>query len=570
MISIGLKVANHDTGVGIVFNENDKTKIYNFHEERFNRLKNTIAFPYLSINEALKITKLKSIYDADVVVVEITSLNGIIEKKLLTAYGYNLDKFKNIIFVNHHYCHASNTFLFSNFDESLVIVQDAKGSKTNHKINIYEKFKNLSLLDFLNPKKKLKFAEGLSVYKANRNPFKLELIFTKKVSSTRTSGPKNVDILYSFARKFCSFGQFGAGKVMGLSSYGRYHPPKYFDLNLLDINDLDFEFSKFYKKNIKIISKKLIKFKTPKVFSSIEEITNSDEAKMASEAQHLLEQFMMKFSIKLKEKYKKFKYLCLSGGSALNLSANRKVYDLGIFKEVFIAPSSDDSGIALGAAIHGYYEILKQNTDRTDFFASYLGKDYNFDSNEISILGDNIKFSDDRLLEKCIEVLTDEKVIGICKGRSENGPRSLGNRSILALPNKVSQKNKVNLFKNREWWRPFSPVCIEEDLENYFDLKLKNPYMLFTTIALDITKKLCPAIVHFDGTARVQSINIKQNVFIYSLLKKLKDKGLPPILLNTSFNRAGEPIVESPLDAYNCFKVSPIDFLIIGNRFFSK
>ena len=567
MISIGLKVSGHDTGVGIFIKTSDKFKIYNLLEERFNRDKNTYNFPKLSILKALEITGLKSLYEADLITCEYSSINSSTEKSLLKENGYILDKFKKFEFISHHLCHASNVFLFSNYENSLVLIQDAKGSRVDQKevkkkIGYSRYFHN----KILNLGKKIKYSEGLTIYKAKRNQFEISPIYSKIVCSSKNIGPKNSDVPYYLARYFCGFGQFGAGKVMGLASYGNIKPKFLFN-NLIKKDGLDLDFQKMHQKYMYFQNKKSFN-----KFNEINALKSSDEAKISAEAQFLLEESMLYFAKILKERYPEYENYCLSGGSALNLSANRKVFDSGYFKNVFVAPSSDDSGIALGASIFGMLNILKQDVKNMNFFGSYLGAELSTEILSNSIKTNGFKYDDeDLLIKKMTNLLINEKVIGICKGRSENGPRALGHRSIICLPNKNSQKDRVNKkIKKREWWRPFSPICIEEDVGNYFDLPIKNPYMLFTSQALKITKELCPAIVHYDGTARVQTLSKEQEPFIYKLLLSLKKNGFPPIILNTSFNRAGEPIVETAKDAYNCYNETEIDNLLIETTLFSK
>lgn len=444
MIAIGIKITGHDTGVGVIIKKNEKYKIYNFLEERFNRDKNTYKFPINSISKALKITGVKSFYDADIVLCEYSSLDGVEEKQKLIKNGYDLKNFKNIQFISHHICHASNVFLFSNKQKAIILVQDAKGTRKKNEYKKENFIKKLYYKFYLNNQireRKIKFAEGLTIFKAQKNPFKIDISYQKYVTGSKNFGPKNADIPYVLARYYCGFGQFGAGKVMGLASYVKSNTRKYLLNNLIIKNNFDLDFSKMYKKFYKF---RLIKSKN-KIFNNVESIIKSNEAKIASEAQTVLEEAMVYYANQIKNKYPDYNNLCISGGSALNLSSNREVYNTGLFNNVFVAPSSDDSGIALGAAIYGMFNKLNQNTGSEKFFASYLGEEHNFNklSKNLSTKG-KIFNNDLELINTIVSLLLKGNIIGFCIGRSENGPRALGHRSIMCLPNKNSQKDRVN------------------------------------------------------------------------------------------------------------------------------
>lgn len=551
IISIGLKIESHNTGVGLCIYENRKTYIYNIQEERFNREKNTSKFPHQAIKQAEKIAGITSIFDADVIVCEKSTNYAEYPKELLDNFCQSEKTLKKIQYVSHHLCHASNVFFFSGHDKSIVIVMDGRGSFQSEIVS------NSDCMQ--------KYYEGISIFTASKTNFDLRLEHCIDTSSKNSVGPKNVDIVYHIARNACGFGQFGAGKIMGLASYaGKHKGFKYFDKELIHYDGINADYGEMYE-NSKIYKEQNERFCIKNVGQDIEGV------QLAYEAQKILEDYYIYISRKIKGYYPQYTNLCIGGGNGLNLSANRAVLDSNLFDDVFITPSSDDSGIALGASIYGMYNILNHEMPIDRLNASYLGIDY-YDE----LLPENIKnegnfLNDDELLQKLIKDLLDDKIIGICRGRSENGPRALGNRSIICNPYKISMKDKVNDYvKQREHWRPFSPMVLREYLPKYFDIDKESRYMLFTFYANKEFGDKCPAVVHCDHTCRVQTVTEEDNDFIYKLLKELEKLGLPPVVLNTSFNRNNEPIVESPYDAYVCYKESKLESLIIGNYYFTR
>ncbi len=571
MIVLGLKIEGHDTGAAIIKRDINGFKFYNILEERLSRKKHSTDFPFQSIERAMKLANLKNVNDFDLIVIE-KSLMKFDTKILenLDKYNINLEN-KNLKIVSHHLCHAANVFYFSGYENSKVLIQDGKGSRVPSKIGFNQMNLSEKLITFFKNflfRKKIKFSEGMTIYSAQRYPFKIKADYSFYTTSGNCFGTKNVDIIYAIARRCLDFGQFGAGKVMGLSAYHKNDKKfKIFNKNKIFKNDYYVDYKKIWEtfnfnKYKKMIKKNL----------TDENIEGSVNSRIAGEAQLILEEHMMYISNKIKEYNPTINNLCISGGVALNLNANTKVLNSNLFNNVFVAPSSDDSGIALGAAIIGMFDFLKVPVEEKVSDCAYLGESYF--SHELSdkILLDSINFNkDEDLISKIVEDLKNDKLIGLLRGRSENGPRALGHRSLLCLPNSNSKKEMVNKkVKNREWWRPFSPICMIDDIQKYFDFSYENKHMLFSCYAKKLTKMKCPAIVHFDNSARVQTVDEKDEPFLYKILKKLKDENIPPIILNTSFNRNGEPIVESPIDAYNCYNETDLDILVINNNYFEK
>ena len=292
------------------------------------------------------------------------------------------------------------------------------------------------------------------------------------------------------------------------------------------------------------------------------------------------------------------KNLCLAGGVALNCVANGKLQKEGIFEEIFIQPAAGDAGGALGAALAAHY-IYFQNERKPintkDLMqGSYLGP--RFDGLEIELMSKKFKakfekLDNDQLMNRTAEKLQTGNVVGWFQGRMEWGPRSLGNRSILGDSTNPEMQKKINLkIKYRESFRPFAPSILEEDVAQYFELETPSPYMLLVAPIKESIKKAVPenywelplkdrlyqtrsdiqSVTHVDFTGRIQSVSSETNPKFHELLSNFKAKTGHGIVINTSFNVRGEPIVCTPEDAYRCFMRTEMDFLIIENYFFDK
>lgn len=265
------------------------------------------------------------------------------------------------------------------------------------------------------------------------------------------------------------------------------------------------------------------------------------------------------------------KNLCMAGGVALNCVLNARVRDRGPFKNIWVQPAAGDAGTALGAAI--WADAKHRNSKQKDFYMdhAYWGPEYSDAEIEKFLQWAKVPYkrmSD--VAEETAEILADDKIIGWFQGRMEFGPRALGSRSILASPINPSMQSRLNEVKDREDFRPVAPVVLEEDAGEWFEGAKYSPYMLFVyDVKPDKADKI-PAVRHVDGTARIQTINEGQHPAYYKLLKAFKDKTGVPVLVNTSFNTLGKPIVCSPRDAIECFWTSPFDALVIGSFLMEK
>ena len=263
--------------------------------------------------------------------------------------------------------------------------------------------------------------------------------------------------------------------------------------------------------------------------------------------------------------------LCTAGGVALNCVLNARIRDRGPFKNVWVQPASGDSGTALGAAIS--VDLQKRPAQARSFVMddAYLGPEYSDDEIENFLVWSKVSYRKlDNIAEETAKILAADKIIGWFQGRMEFGPRALGSRSILASPISPTMQARLNEVKDREDFRPVAPVVLEEDAGEWFEQAEYSPFMLFVyNVKPDKADKI-PAVRHVDGTARIQTINRLQHQKYYDLLKAFKQITGVPVLVNTSFNTLGKPIVCSPRDAIECFWSSPFDALVIGSYLIEK
>ena len=317
---------------------------------------------------------------------------------------------------------------------------------------------------------------------------------------------------------------------------------------------------------------------------------------IASSIQKVTEEIMINLVKSIRKEYG-LKNLCLAGGVALNCVANGKILKEKIFDNIWIQPAAGDAGGSLGAALalwHIDQENKRSVNLNDDMQGSYLGNEFNQDEieKELKTAGANFEtFKYEELIEKTAKLLSNEKAIAWFQGRMEFGPRALGGRSILGDPRSVKMQKNLNLkVKYRESFRPFAPSVLREDLSEWFDMNVDSPYMLlvadinfdkkiemtneqknlFGIDKLNIKRSEIPAVTHVDYSARVQTVTKNTNSRYYDLISKFKEKTGCPVIVNTSFNVRGEPIVNTPTDAFNCFMGTELDYLVIGNCILDK
>ena len=480
----------------------------------------------------------------------------------LKEHDENFKSDKNIYFSDHHLSHAASAFFPSPFEEAVVLTADGVGEWATTTV---------------------------AVGKGNDLQVKKEIQF-----------PHSLGLLYSAFTYYTGFKvNSGEYKLMGLAPYGS---PIYQDKikKLIDIKD-DGTFRLNQKYFNYATGLTMTNDKFHKLFGKEPRDPKKDQITqfhmdIASSIQNVTEEIMIKLAKGIRNEYG-IKNLCLAGGVALNCVANGKILKEKIFDNVWIQPAAGDAGGSLGAALALWY-IEKGNARKINkndsMKGSYLGCEFNQQQieKELNSLGANFqKFEYESLIEKTAEFLTNEKAIGWFQGRMEFGPRALGGRSILGDPRSDKMQKNLNLkVKYRESFRPFAPSILKEDLSKWFDLDVDSPYMLlvsdindekkiemtdqqkqlFGIDKLNIKRSEIPAVTHVDYSARIHTVTKNTNKRYFDLITKFKEKTGCPVIINTSFNVRGEPIVNTPTDAFNCFMGTNLDYLVIGNCILDK
>lgn len=559
-------------------------------EERFTRIKHDFSFPYNAIKFCLEYEGIDG-KDLDFVVFHekpFLKFERIIKTILLTypktcklfsevAINWLKDKlwvkatiseFLNIsedriLFSEHHLSHAASTFFCSPYKNAAILTVDGVGEWATTTLGIGKADWN---------------GDG-------ENEIKIlnEIRF-----------PHSLGLLYSVFTAFLGFKiNNGEYKVMGMSAFGE---PKYVDriYELIKVNPdgsfkLNMKYFSYhystrysYNKNfIKLFGKprkpetrfviersSFIYDNTPITDEEIKE--NRHFADIAASLQKATEDTLIKIANYLYQKTR-LKKLCMAGGVALNCVANYKILKATPFEEIFIQPAAGDSGCALGAALYAWYCLL--NKPRKFVLShAYWGKSYSYDEVKDFLKREGVSYKEfndeDELIAYVIDALIKQKIVGWFRGRFEWGPRALGNRSILADPRNPKMKDIVNLkIKFREPFRPFAPSVLYEYTDLIFDIgDIKEQYLFkFMLYTIPVKNDLIPAATHVDNTSRIQIVYKDTNPLYYKLIENFYKRTGIPALLNTSFNLKGEPIVNTPSDAYNTFIKSGMDMLILGN-----
>jgi carbamoyltransferase len=434
----------------------------------------------------------------------------------------NKIKFKAL---DHHLCHAASSFFCSDFSESLILTADGSGEG---------------------------FATTISV--GNRN----KINFVKKFPI-----PHSLGFLYSFFTRHLGFDPFmDEYKIMGLASYGK---PSFIE-KLKEI--IYFDNNGDYKINKKLLSAIYKLFGPPRKYS--DPITDRHKD-IAHSLQKVLEEALANLVLHYIKVTKQTK-LCLAGGVALNCVANARLAEIVGNENIFVQPAANDAGTAVGACALLNAKYGNWQNPQIKYKNMYLGTGYK----QEYILGllkrYNLPFEKfgSRDLERIIaKYLYEGKVIGIYRDKMEFGPRALGNRSIIATPQNTDIQEKLNIIKGREMFRPIAPLVLEEDFDIYFT-GVKNEYMLFTNKVKDNMKRLIPGVVHIDDTSRVQVVSKNKNIFIYNILCEFKKLSGVSVLVNTSLNFKGQPIIEHPSDAIASLYSSGLEILVLGNFILKK
>ena len=480
----------------------------------------------------------------------------------LKLHDPKLKSDNNIYFSDHHLSHAASAFFPSPFDEAVVLTADGVGEWATTTV---------------------------AVGKNNQLDIKKEIHF-----------PHSLGLLYSAFTYFIGFKvNSGEYKLMGLAPYGN---PIYCDKikKLIDIkNDGTFRLNQSYfnyATGLTMTNNKFNNLFGAKPRDPKNEKINQFHMDIACSIQKVTEKIMLQLARSIRKEYN-IKNLCLAGGVALNCVANGKILKEKIFENIWIQTAAGDAGGSLGAAL-ALWHIEKGNkryiNPDDDMSGSYLGPSYKQEEieKELKKLGANFKVLNyEDLINQTSEKISTGNAVGWFQGRMEFGPRALGARSILGDPRSEKMQKNLNLkVKYRESFRPFAPSVLKDDVSNWFELKTESPYMLlvadinsnkkiqmtekeqklFGIDKLNIKRSEIPAVTHVDYSARIQTVSENTNKPYYDLIQKFKEKTGCPVIVNTSFNVRGEPIVNTPTDAFNCFMGTDLDNLVIGKCFLEK
>ena len=589
---LGISAFYHDSAACIL--KNGKI-IAAAQEERFTRKKHDSSYPFYAIEFVLKNSNLK-LSDVDHIVffekpflkferlletyvafapkgflsfakaMPLWIKEKLFQKNMLfnklKTHDDNYKSDKNIFFSDHHLSHAASAFFPSPYDEAIVLTADGVGEWATTTV---------------------------AIGKGNNLEIKKEIHF-----------PHSLGLLYSAFTYYTGFKvNSGEYKLMGLAPYGK---PIYVEKikKLIDIKD-DGTFrlnQKYfnYATGLTMTNKKFDNLFGQKPRDSKNENISQFHMDIGASIQNVTEEIMLKLVKAIKNEYN-INNLCLAGGVALNCVANGKIIQEKIFDNIWVQPAAGDAGGSLGAALALWH--IENKNDRTvnlsdSMRGGYLGNEFSEEEieKELKFLGANfetLEYKD--IINKTSELLSKENAIGWFQGRMEFGPRALGARSILADPRSDKMQKNLNLkVKYRESFRPFAPSILREYLSEWFDLNIDSPYMLFVANInsnkkiemskeqkklfginkLNIKRSEIPAVTHVDYSARIQTVSKENNKPFYDLIYSFNEKTGCPLLINTSFNVRGEPIVNTPTDAFNCFMGTELDYLVIGNCILNK
>ena len=589
MYILGLSAFYHDSAACLL---KDGEIIAAAQEERFTRMKHDAGFPHFAIQFCIKEAGISSRQIESVVFYEkpFVKFERLLEtylafaprgfasfakampiwikdklfqkasliKELKLTLGENVNWGEKLLFSEHHLSHAASAFYPSPFDSAAILTLDGVGEWTTTSLAIGK-------------------GHDLKVIK--------EIHF-----------PHSLGLLYSAFTYYTGFKvNSGEYKVMGLAPYGK---PRYAELimgklvKVADDGSFQLNMSYFdYATGLTMTNKKFNALFGGPPRSPEKNLTQRD-MDLAASIQKVTEDIVIKLAKGIAKETGE-RNLCLAGGVALNCVANGILFRKKIFDRIWIQPASGDAGGALGAALsiwHLHYNnqrIISKNHDAMR--GGYLGPEYSNTEieSELEACGAIFKkYSENEMIEKVAEALVQEKVIGWMQGRMEFGPRALGGRSIIADPRSPTMQKQLNLkVKYRESFRPFAPSVLREDVSEWFEHDNDSPYMLlvaevaknkrckitedenllFGIDKLKINRSLIPAITHVDYTARIQTVDKFSNPLYYALISKFKEKTGCPVVINTSFNVRGEPIICTPTDAFKCFMGTELDVLALGN-----
>lgn len=562
MYTLGISCYYHDSAAALL---KDGHVIAAVEEERFTRIKFDDSFPKNAIDWCLKEAgistadiKTVAFYDKPVLKLErlldnyitfaprgLYSFLNIMPKWLHKRLWIKDDIRKSlpgfsgdIIFPEHHMSHAAHTFFTSPFEDAAILTVDGVGEWTT-----------------------TSYGTGTGT----------DIVLTHDIR-----WPHSIGLLYSAFTYFLGFGvNEGEYKLMGLASYGE---PTYYDMilkNLVDIKDdgsirLNMKYFAFTYDNVMTNSRFAELFGVPRRSADIR--AEKIHFDIGSSIQRVLEEILLRMTRHIHKETGK-KNLCLGGGVALNGVANHKILKDGTFEKIHIPPSPGDAGSAVGCAQFAHFSyngarrhILQNESERIKENC-YVGPSFSNEDIVKYLDSSNIRYESmeqSTLLTTTAKLISQDNVVGVYWGKMEWGPRALGNRSILADPRRAEMKDILNeKIKHRESFRPFAPSVLGEHASEYFDIDISSPYMLL--VAPVKKPQAIPAVTHVDGTARLHTVSRESNPTYYDLIREFYKITGVPIVVNTSMNVMGEPIVNTPSHAHAMLLKTEMDYLVMGN-----
>lgn len=585
-VVLGISAFYHDSAAAIL---KDGIIIAATQEERFTRIKGDSSFPHNAIDYCLQECGI-SIDDVGTIVFYensvdkferlLMSVHMTVPKSILSFWAAmpkwltgNLwmesmiakelgIKKRKILFCAHHMSHAASAFYPSPFEEAAILTVDGVGEWST---------------------------ATYGIGKGNTIRLDRELRF-----------PNSLGLLYSAFTFYTGFKiNSGEYKLMGLAPYGE---PKYYDTivkELIHINEdgsivLNQKYFD-YTWGVKTINRNFESL-FGKATRKLESPITQHDMDIAASIQKVTNDVILKMALHVK-KETAVKNLVLAGGVALNVVAMGKLLKESGFEKIWIQPAAGDAGGALGAALYVWYGMLdkKRSTERGDIMqGSFLGPEIPLNGKKDNELlkelgGEWTTMKENELTSRVAQLIADGKIVGVARGRMEWGLRALGNRSILGDARDKNMQSRMNLkIKFRESFRPFAPMVLQNDLNNYFDAGVESPYMLLTFPVVesrrlpfeknskDMTKIInqprsdIPAVTHLDYSARVQTVDASRHPFMFSVINNFKNISGCSVIVNTSFNVRSEPIVNTAEDAYRCFMATDMDYVVIGSRLFDK
>lgn len=558
---LGLSFMYHDSAAALLM---DGEVVAAAAEERFSRKKHSLDFPAGAIDACLKIGGI-SVKDLDVIVFyekpllkfeRIITMNTLAFPKgrrqfsdampLWLKYKLfirdlirsNLNYNGEVVFADHHYAHAASSFFASGFEEAAILTSDGVGEWAT-------------------------MTRGAG--RGNRIALTHEIRY-----------PHSLGLLYSTVTAFLGFRvNGGEGKVMGLASYGE---PRFYERMMRDMVDLkedgsfrmNLDYFSFFEDVVMFSPRFVAQFGPPRVPES--EITTRDED-LAASLQKVVETVLLQAARHLRRETG-LKSLCIAGGVGLNSVANGKILEECDFERLFVQPAAGDDGGAIGGALYYWHQVLGRPRSWSMKHA-FLGPANDSAAIRRCLEARRLPYRhyEDKglLVARAARDLAAGRIVGWLQGRMEYGPRALGNRSILANPSIPGMKDIINRrVKHREPFRPFAPAVPLEDVATYFDPPFESPYMLLVVRTRPHWTERLAAVTHVDGTARLQSVTREQNSLFYDLLRQYGRETGVPVLLNTSFNIRGEPIICDFGDALTCFLNEDMDCLALEDCYLVK